>query len=58
MKQQTTAPKGIYAGLSPADFVMAVRRPPLGQKLRAAALIATAAPRNDCPGTPPNTIKT
>jgi hypothetical protein len=30
-------PDGIYAGLVPADFAMTVRRPPLGEKLKAAA---------------------
>jgi hypothetical protein len=34
MNHQTTETKGIYAGLSPADFVMRIRRPSLGEKLK------------------------
>jgi hypothetical protein len=52
MDQQTTETKGIYAGLSPADFVMRSRRPSLGKKLKDAAI------REDQPGTPvSNTMK-
>jgi hypothetical protein len=59
MVQQILNIKGIYAGLSPADFAMIVRRPSLGAKLKATASVAGAATRGDRAGSAPqpNPIK-
>jgi len=55
MDHQNTDTKGIYAGLSPADFVMRIRRPSLGEKLKAVPLGAALRADRAAPET--NTIK-
>jgi hypothetical protein len=40
MNEQKIEVQGIYAGLSPADFAMRIRRRPLGEKLKASPGLA------------------
>jgi hypothetical protein len=42
MKHRKISAQGVYAGFAPAIPAAASRRPPLGAKLKAAAIVAAA----------------